>query len=585
MGERTATALLSFIIDTTPPTIISVKDGNYTCGNSEWTVMVETDEKNISGYYFEVYDEGLIPSEAYKKIYGEQKSFGLGEDYEGYFSIYDTFSEINYSKFIDNKSKEIQPGIIFNNSVGLELPLKIPTSVAKEDHIYYTKVWTWDAVNNQALPKESDGIAVVNENSSFCVTIKENNIAPKIDFEVNDSNCLSNLVKLTCSSPVGCKEIKYGLSLSSSDCQANKTYVGQNLVIKGKQWLCYQASDYLGINISDNKLITFVDKDADGIKDKDSCDLCEKTTNGLITGEDGCAENQLTDEEAGKDQDQDGLPDAWETLRSREGCLLSPFSKDSNDDGVEDALEDYDDDGRSNLQEYYAGTDPCVEDEDFFSDDLYKNIDDEDGGTTGKYNGTAIDAKKKIDEGISTIKDDEGSLLALILILVGLLLIIGGTSYLIYYYKYSSESKKQDSVGGTRRITESEKVPSTPLTFKDKFFAWKKKENVERAKKKRRESLFGEFDKSSSQIPAVEKALRGSGSELSKIGNLAQHYSEHKEEIKPGLRKEEKNVFAKLDKIAGKTKDVPINKVVSKEEAKDIFGKLKDISGKRKKKK
>ncbi len=581
MGKKTATALLSFTIDTTAPSVISVEDGNYTCGSKEWSVMVETSDNNISGYYYEIYDNGLIPSVAYKKIYGEQKSTQLGSGYTGYYSIYETFSEKNYSKFLTNKSKEIQKGVVYNKSVGPTLPLSIPVSEFKEDHIYYTKVWTWDAVKNQGNPKESDGIAVVQENSSFCVTTKENNVAPKVDYVVNDSSCLKTVVKLKCSSPTGCKSIEYGISTASSECQANKSYNGKNLLIKGKKWVCYTASDYTGINVSGKKLFTYVDQDGDSVRDKKTCDLCLKTPAGKIVGNDGCSLEQLTDEEAGKDEDKDGLPDSWEKLRSREGCLLSPFSKDSDGDGVDDATQDYDDDGRSNLQEYYAGTDPCVKDDDFFSDDLYKFDEEED---EKKVDDKKKDDKKKPTTGVSTTKEkEEESILALILMLIGLLLILGGTGYLVYYYLYSPQSKKGET--GFVRTEPTKQAVQKPATFKEKFFAWKKKDTIEKSKEKKRKSLFGQFSKSSSSIPPLEKALKGKGSDLSRLGNLAQHYSEHKEEIRPGLRKEEKNVFSKLDKIAGKTKDKKIHEVVSKDEAKDIFGKLKDISKKRKKRK
>jgi len=47
----------------------------------------------------------------------------------------------------------------------------------------------------------------------------------------------------------------------------------------------------------------------------------------------------------GLDSDGDGMPDIWETAND-----LSPTANDANDD--------YDGDGLSNLQEYLAGTDP-----------------------------------------------------------------------------------------------------------------------------------------------------------------------------------------------------------------------------------
>jgi hypothetical protein len=57
---------------------------------------------------------------------------------------------------------------------------------------------------------------------------------------------------------------------------------------------------------------------------------------------------------------------------------------------------------------------------------------------------------------------------------------------------------------------------------------------------------------------------------------------DHKDEIKPGLKKEEKSIFARLENIGKQTQDKSIHDVVSKDEAKDIFSQLKSIAQKRK---
>ena len=58
---------------------------------------------------------------------------------------------------------------------------------------------------------------------------------------------------------------------------------------------------------------------------------------------------------------------------------------------------------------------------------------------------------------------------------------------------------------------------------------------------------------------------------------------EHKEEIKPGLKPSEKNVFDKLEDIAKQSRNKDIKEIISKDEAGNIFDQLKEISKKRKK--
>ena len=110
-----------------------------------------------------------------------------------------------------------------------------------------------------------------------------------------------------------------------------------------------------------------------------------------------------------------------------------------------------------------------------------------------------------------------------------------------------------------------------------------RKSKVERAKVRSRRDVFAEFGKQSAQIPHLEPLLRAPAKDhLSKVNVLAQKYAEHKDEIKPGLRQEEKSIFAKLENIAEQAKKKDITDVVDKDEAKDIFEKLKKLSKKRK---
>ena len=103
-----------------------------------------------------------------------------------------------------------------------------------------------------------------------------------------------------------------------------------------------------------------------------------------------------------------------------------------------------------------------------------------------------------------------------------------------------------------------------------------------KVKARTREALFGEFTQKSKEIPHVDKIISKKTPHLPRLQEVAKKYVKHKEEIKPGLKREEKSVFDKLEGIANKTKKKKIDEVATKEEAKYIFSKLKNISKKRK---
>ena len=135
----------------------------------------------------------------------------------------------------------------------------------------------------------------------------------------------------------------------------------------------------------------------------------------------------------------------------------------------------------------------------------------------------------------------------------------------------------------------SARPTSTPVSQPQKVIqSWTdklvslRKSREERAKSRARREVFGEFGKQSAQIPHLEPLLRTLPKDhVSKVNVLAQKYVEHKEEIKPGLRTEEKGIFAKLENIAKQAEKRGAD-VVDKDEAKDIFEKLRKLSKKRK---
>ena len=114
------------------------------------------------------------------------------------------------------------------------------------------------------------------------------------------------------------------------------------------------------------------DADQDGIDDKK--DKCPKTPKGEAVDATGCGASQ-------KDTDQDGLPDEWETLYG-----LNPLT--------DDAYDDFDHDGLTNLEEYLQGTDPTRADTDGDGwsdyDEYIRGTDPKDASSHPSSNGVLI---------------------------------------------------------------------------------------------------------------------------------------------------------------------------------------------------
>ena len=249
------------------------------------------------------------------------------------------------------------------------------------------------------------------------------------------------------------------------------------------------------------------------------------------------------------------MPDSWEKLFNTDECPLNYESIDSNDDGIRDNSEDYDNDGYSNYQEYTDGYNPCIAD---------------------------APPKEEVDTIITPGKSSGDNLLPTILLILGLLLFLGGTGYLIYYYKFSSPKYSP------KRVLPAFEMPRMPAAS-EIVSGWGKKlldlrkRRQERLRERSKEELFGKFGKGSEDIPHIGSLLNKKEADESHIKKVAQRYVEHKEDIKPGLKASEKNIFDKLEEIAKKSRNKDIKEVISKDEASNIFDRLKEISKRRKK--
>ncbi len=545
-----------FTIDQTPPTITLVNDGTATCGANNTQMMVSTTENNISGYYYEIYDLGE-QSAASSFSTPDFSSVSVNSQNGSDVSSFDNFNNFNSFSSVNS----LHGTLVLNATAGPGLPLTISTVSLQQGHQYKAKVMAIDGAGNAGSFVNSDGFAVT---SSSYVTCANDAGAPAVSIVTNDSlpeSCTATPVELHCNDDSGCA-IAYAKSSSANLCLPTELYNGQKILFDKSGWICYAVKDSVGNNYSGSQQITLLDTDGDKVLD--SCDQCSGTAPGKVADEIGCASGQIPLSERGKDADKDGLPDMWEKLYNQDTtCSLNFMVADSNADGVSDTLEDYDKDGYTNYEEYTKEFNPCV----------------------------AEPGKDTIS--VTPIKNSSSSNLdgiAWVFLLLGLLLVLGGAGYLVYYYMSSGKSNRTLSLArGTilsRPAPRSAPVSSSAKTgpsWTQRLVSWRK-EREDRIKARSRQNVFAEFGKQSVQIPHLDTLLRSPAKDhLSRVNVLAQKYAEHKEEIKPGLRSEEKGVFAKLEKIAEQTKKKGIENIVDKGEAKDIFQRLQQMSKKRKK--
>ncbi len=544
-----------FTIDQTPPWISSINDGTATCGAETMPAMVSTNENNISGYYYEVYDLG-------------QQSSSLSTNYfSNSFSTSLNGSNVSNSNSFSSSFGFSGGTLVLNATVGPDLPLAIPTVGLEEGHKYKLKVIAVDAAGNVGDFGGSDGFTVTSADYPAC---ENDEGAPAVIVLINDSlpeSCTSTPVELQCGDENGCG-ITYGKATSADLCLPTQAYNGQKILFDKSGWVCYAVKDSVGNNYTGSQKIVLLDVDGDRVLN--SCDQCSGTAAGKVVDEIGCASGQIPLSERGKDADKDGLPDMWEKLYDEEQCNFDFTKPDSNTNGISDSLEDYDLDGYTSYEEYTKEFNPCLAD-------------------LGKTSVSVSAVKKPVGETLD--------LVAWVFLLLGLLLVLGGGGYLVYYYTSPPAKSAQKSVGLTRTLGTSRSAtgpatrpPAATASQPQKIVqSWSeklaslRKSKVERAKVRSRRDVFAEFGKQSAQIPHLEPLLRAPVKDhLSKVNVLAQKYAEHKDEIKPGLRQEEKSIFAKLENIAEQSKKKDITDVVDKDEAKDIFEKLKKLSKKRK---
>ncbi len=528
IGDHNSEATASFTIDLSPPSIKNVNDGHYTCGGNEMNVMVSSDEENISAYYYEVYDSG------------KSKNFTSAS------------GNLTSNSSISSKSSGASGSLVLNATVGPGMPLRIPTFDLIEGHSYVAKVLIIDGAGNVAVNfAQGDGFIATSADYPAC----KNDIgSPGVILVINDSipeSCTSTPVELQCEDATSCN-IVYGKGSSAGLCRATLPYNGQKILFESSGWLCYTVRDSAGNSHAGSEKITLLD--ADGDKVLDSCDQCPATRAGKVVDEMGCARGQVPESERRNDNDKDGLPNVWEKTFDQMTCEFSYTNPDSNNDGLSDALEDYDEDGYNSNEEYMAELDPCLAD---------------------------APSEGEIVPETGVEKAPVINILAWIFLILGAALVLSGTGYLVYAYRYAPRGV-QRIVRPTPTLQYASMLPKKIIESWTQRLASLRREREGRAKERMRHQVFGEFSKESPQIPHIEPLLRKSGDYLSKVGVVANKYSEHKETIKPGLRPEEKGVFAKLEQITKQVEKKDIKEIIGADEAKDIFNRLRQLSKKRK---
>src|SRR3989338_1559473 len=315
--------------------------------------MVSTNENNISSYYYEVYDlgEGTSLASSFSSS-SSDNSFSTSQNESN--STNNTSSGFGGYNSYPSSAKGT---LVFDASVGPGLPLAVPTASLQEGHKYNLKVAATDAAGNAGIFGDSDGFVATSADYATC---ENDEGAPAVNIVINDTipeSCTSTPVELQCADTSGCG-ISYGKASYIDLCEPTQAYNGQKLFFDKSGWICYAVKDSVGNNYTVSQRITLLDTDGDKVLD--SCDQCSGTAAGKVVDEIGCASGQIPLSERGKGADKDGLPDMWERLYDGEGCNLDSAAADSNTNGISDTLEDYDEDGYTNYEEYDTEFNPCV---------------------------------------------------------------------------------------------------------------------------------------------------------------------------------------------------------------------------------
>ncbi|MCK4589221.1 MAG: carboxypeptidase-like regulatory domain-containing protein [Nanoarchaeota archaeon] len=302
-AQATATNSISFKIDLTPPSMDEVDDGIYSCSLEEAHVeFTATDNlSSVTDFEYELLKKGT-----------------------------------NDLLFTGNTTTTTVTVTGLNLSLG--------------DN-YYFKARAKDSAGNWGSYKNGDGFEATYENRSECI----DQGPPTLNFVRNETS-EGVRVSIDCDDETGCESISYGTASSAEDCNPTLTYQNIPILLTSTSYICAEASDSVGNEVNKTERVFVGDEDGDGVAN--AYDKCLGTRAGATVDADGCSNRQLN-----LDTDHDRLPDWWEIQNDYLDCLFDFQEQDSDNDGEDDDLEDYNNNGISNYDEFLAGDDPCAIDD------------------------------------------------------------------------------------------------------------------------------------------------------------------------------------------------------------------------------
>lgn len=254
---------------------------------------------------------------------------------------------------------------------------------------------------------------------------------------------------------------------------------------------CESDYDCKSGNCLDNRC--FEPTCSDGMKNQDetdtdcggSCTPCEDDES-CLRDSDCISENcenyvcKAPAEEYKEDTDNDGLSDEWENQYNEGDLDLDLY--DTNGDGISDGDEDFDDDGLINTYEEKYKTDP------------HKRDTDEDGYTD----------KEEVDKNTNPLDPDEyPKSNALFYMFLFIALILLGVAFFFGFKKFKEMRAgkieippiKEEKPVGIKPITKEEKIPAKKPEITKKIMPPRLKEKLEKTMKKKREKRERMFDK------------------------------------------------------------------------------------------
>ncbi|HIH11575.1 TPA: hypothetical protein HA241_05260 [Candidatus Woesearchaeota archaeon] len=565
MEGHTVEQELSFTIDRTAPVVTGIADGNQTCGSPVALILPYTEEENISSYYYELYDLGKDRTKSTSRLSSSSESLGssLNETRGG--SSLNTSSNTSVdipaggttsaTRVLSSSSSARQQLLVANGTIAGTDNINLSTTGLQIDHRYVVKVKVQDKAGNFGEFAESDGFIVTPKNLSSC----QDATSPRVDFVTNTSLCSSVGVELHCDDAVGCRTLRYGVEESSALCSVSRDYTGAKIQLTASSWICYSVVDNVGNNYTNKERIPVVDADGDGVFDH--CDTCPNTPAGKAVGGEGCAAGEVPEEERGVDADKDSLPDFWERSYNDVGCEFNDHLADTDGDGVNDALDDYDADLFTNYEEYVEGLNPCVADPRAGAGEDRPERNE----TTGP-------------DDIPRSQIQESNLIAFILLIIGLLLLVFSIIYFWYDYSQSRKTSVQSFKTSQRSMDNASSSSirrgvAQPSSVKP-ISIEKVREDI--AERQQRRSVFSAFEDSG--LGKIDSLLQKKTSSSQKADAIIQHYSDHKEIIDKTLGRQERSIFAKLQDItAEKGASASTNT-----ERENLFKKLRSIIDKKK---